>query len=111
MSGYVKIYQSILDSSVWQENEPTRLVWITMLAMADMTGCLEASVSGIARRANVSIENCRRALERLSSPDPDDKSGVLDGVRIQKISRGWFVVNHKYYRDLRTDRQISGAAR
>ena len=34
-SGYVKIYGSILGSSVWAEAPSTRIVWITMLALAD----------------------------------------------------------------------------
>ncbi len=111
MAGYVKIHQCVLDSSIWQEPEGTRLVFLTMLVMADQEGHVEASVSGLARRANVSIDSCRRALETLSSPDPDDRSGVENGVRISKVPRGWFVINHKYYRDLRTDKQIATAAR
>lgn len=111
MSGYVKIYQSILDSSIWQETQATRLVWITLLAMADRNGRVEASVSGVARRANVQLKDCELAIEALCSPDKDDKSKVLDGRRLQVVDRGWFVVNHKYYRDLRTEKQISTAER
>lgn len=109
--GYAKIYESILDSSVWSESATTRLVWITMLAMADQDGHVEASVGGLARRANVSRDECEAALAVLSSPDPDDKSGVDDGRRIRKVERGWTITNHRQYREMRTRKQIEGAQR
>jgi hypothetical protein len=109
--GYAKIYESILDSSVWSEAAATRLVWITMLAMADQDGHVEASLGGLARRANVTREECEQALAVLSNPDPDDKSGVDDGRRIQKVERGWSITNHRRYREMRTKKQIEGAQR
>ena len=38
---FVKLHGSILDSSVWGESKATRLVWITMLAMADGEGTVD----------------------------------------------------------------------
>jgi hypothetical protein len=112
MSGFVKIYESILDSSIWSESAGTRLVWITMLAMADKNGVVEASVGGLARRAQVSREECEKALEVLSAPDPDDKSGVDEGRRIQPVpGRGWHITNHAAYREIRTDTQVKTAER
>lgn len=111
MKDFVKLYSTILDSSIWSESKDTRLVWITMLAMADQHGHVEASVGGLARRAQVSREECEAALLVLSSPDPDDKSGVDDGRRIQKTDRGWEITNHRHYRDFRTEQQVRGAER
>ena len=107
----MKIYQSILDSSVWSESQSTRLVWITMLTMADWDGRVFASVDGIARRAVVSIDEATEALAVLSSPDANDRSGVEEGRRIVQIERGWRVINHSYYRDLRTEKQVKTAER
>lgn len=107
----MKIYQTILDSSIWGEEHATRLVWITLLAMADFNGRVEASVGGLARRAQVTEAECKAALEILSSPDPDDKSKVDEGRRIRPVERGWVVVSHSYYRDLRTESQIKTALR
>ena len=101
MSGYAKVYTSILDSSVWSESYATRLVWITMLAMANNGGRVEASVGGLARRAQVTREECEAALEVLLSPDPDDKSGVAEGRRIAGCDRGWTITNYEYYRTIR----------
>jgi hypothetical protein len=112
LSGFVKIYESILDSSIWSESASTRLVWITMLAMADQHGLVEASVGGLARRAQVSREDCEAALLVLSSPDPDDKSGVDEGRRIHRVEgRGWRITNHAAYREIRTEKQVKTAAR
>jgi hypothetical protein len=111
VSGYAQIYQLILDSSIWQEPGSTRLVWITMLVLADGQGVVRCSVPGLARRANVGLEECRAALETLTSPDPDDQSGVDEGRRLHKLERGWLVVNHEYYRNYRTQEQMDGAER
>jgi hypothetical protein len=109
--GFVKIYGKILDSSVWSESHATRIVWITMLAMADANGFVEASVGGLARRAQVLRDECEAALKVLQSPDPDDKSGVEEGRRIKPCPRGWLITNHGHYRDLRTNKQVKTAER
>lgn len=111
MSGYVKIYGSILGSSVWAEAPTTRIVWITMLAMADQFGHVEASVSGLARFANVSAAECRKALDALSAPDPDSKSPEFEGRRVEKWERGWTILNYLKYREMRTPKQVADADR
>ena len=97
---YTKLWSSLLDSSVWGEPDHVRLVWITMLAMKDEHGYVGASVDGIARRANVSIEQAEDALQRLQAPDPRSRSDAHDGRRIEAVHRGWDILNHSYFRDL-----------
>ena len=111
MSGYVKIYGSILGSSVWAEAPTTRIVWITMLAMADQFGHVEASVSGLARFANVTVPECRKALDALASPDEDSKSPEFEGRRVEKWERGWTILNYLKYREMRTPKQVADADR
>lgn len=111
MTSFVKLYGSILGSSVWSESLPTRIVWITMLALADERGKVEASVSGLARIANVTRAQCENALERLTAPDPDSKSPEFEGRRIEKVSGGWMILNYLAYRDLRSPRQVAEAER
>ena len=43
MNGFTKLFQSILTSSVWSEDNETRIVWITMLALADQNGSVSAT--------------------------------------------------------------------
>lgn len=111
MSGFVKLYGSILESSIWFENPWTRLLWITMLAMADADGLVMASVPGLAHRARIPLDECRASLRVLESPDPDDRSGADDGRRIRVVPGGWQLVNYDRYRELRTERQVKEAER
>jgi hypothetical protein len=98
---FVKVFGSILDSSVWSEPLATRVVWITLLAMADADGCVSAAVPGLVRRAQVSREDVEAALAKFLAPDPDDRSGVEDGRRLRVIRGGWQIVNYTHYREFR----------
>lgn len=102
---WIKLYGSTLDSSIWQEEAATRLVWMTLLMMADWDGKVEASVGGLARRARVSREDCLRALETFEAPDIDSTDGT-SGERIEKVLGGWLVLNVRKYRDERTPDQL-----
>lgn len=95
---YVKLHRSILDSTVWQESKETKLVWITMLAMASPTGYVGAAIPGIASRAGVSTEEAEAAIERLLSPDPHSRSPDFGGRRIETADRGWLVLNYEKFR-------------
>lgn len=110
MAGYTKLHSTILDSSVWAESIATRIVWITMLAMADQNGIVQASTGGLARRANVTREECDKALEVFLGPDPDSRDGTT-GERIEKVPGGWLVLNHANYRDKQTREQEQTALR
>ncbi len=96
---YAKLHGSILDSSVWQTALHVKIVWITMLAMKDRDGVVEAAVPGLAHRAGVSIEQAEDALAQLSAPDRYSRTPDHDGRRIAKIDGGWEVLNHDKYRD------------
>lgn len=89
MHGYTKLFQSILASSIWCEDDKTRIVWITMLALADQFGVVEASVGGLADLSRVSKEDCQKAIEKFLAPDPDSRSMEYDGRRIERVEGGW----------------------
>ena len=99
MTGYTKLFSSILASTVWREDNDTRIVWITMLAMADKSGLVEASIPGLADFARVPTEACQKALAKLSSPDTWSRSKEHDGRRIAEVDGGWQILNHGAYRD------------
>lgn len=98
MAGYAKLFGSLLTSSVWCEDNVTRVVWITMLAAADADGVVEGSVPGFARLANVTVDELRAALAKLSAPDPDSRTLDKEGRRIEAIEGGRQVVNYAKYR-------------
>src|SRR3990167_8591394 len=99
MAGFTKLFNSILMSSVWDESDESRIVWITLLALADQHGHIDGTVKSLARVARVPLPACQKAVETLLGPDPDDRSGVDDGRRIRTEQGGWMIVNHALYRD------------
>lgn len=108
---YVKLFGTILDSSIWTTDPETRVVWITMLAMADADGFVWASVDGLARRANVSLAACERALGLFLAPDNKSRTDPHDGRRIETADGGWFLLNYQKYREIRSRKQVMDAAR
>ena len=98
MAGYTKLFNSILASTIWREDDKTRIVWITLLAMADKYGVAEGSVPGLADFARVSLQDCENALERLQSPDKHSRTKEHDGRRIEVVAAGWRIINHAKYR-------------
>ena len=100
MAGYAKLFTRILDSTVWRENNPTRILWITMLALADRYGYVHNTVPGLADRAKISIEECEYALQRFQQPDKYSWSKQEEGRRIRVVDEGWFLINHDKFRHL-----------
>lgn len=100
MTGYTKLFSSLVTSSIWSEDDQTRIVWVTMLALADRHGEVHASVPGLAKVAGVSIEACNAAINKFLAPDPYSRTPDLDGKRIERIDGGWELINHAKYRAL-----------
>ena len=99
MAGYTKLFNSILASTIWREPNHVRILWITLLAMADRNGVVEGSVPGIADFARISVDECRQAFTVLQQPDEDSRSKEHEGRRIAEIEGGWEILNHHKYRE------------
>lgn len=82
------------------EPDQTRLVWITMLAIADKNGEVQGSIPGLARIAGVSVEATREAINKFLSPDPDSRTKDDEGRRIETIDGGWRLLNYRKYREM-----------
>jgi len=98
--GFTKLFNSIVTSTIWCEDDKTRIVWITMLALCDRYGDLSASIPGLAHVANVSIEATKVALKNLMKPDPYSRTKNHGGRRIVEIDGGWHIFNYAKYRDM-----------
>ncbi|HTM89601.1 MAG TPA: hypothetical protein VL155_15460 [Terriglobales bacterium] len=90
---------------MWQQEDATRLVWVTMLAMADKHGEVMASILGLAHRARVTVEDCEKAIQHLSGPDPYSRTGENDGRRIEAIDGGWEILNYAKYRRMMSEEE------
>lgn len=96
---YCKLHETLISSSIWGECDPTRIVWVTMLALKNDAGEVLASLPGLARLASVPVEAAEAAVELLSAPDPYSRTPDYEGRRIEAIEGGWVVLNHELYRE------------
>lgn len=108
---FVKLFGTLLNSSIWDEDAATRLVWITLLLMADEEGYVRATEKALCRQARVTQEDCRRALKVLSGPDLATGTQDYGGRRVEAVEGGWLLLNYMKYREIRTKQQIQAAAR
>lgn len=116
---YVRVFESILDSSLNVQSVPpaARWLWITMLIIADQnrTGVVDMPVERLAARAGLTIQQTSDALALLGAPDPQSSTADEDGRRLVPIredsSRGWRLVNWEKYRDIATAEQQREATR
>ena len=99
-SGYTKLFGSIVASTIWREDDKTRIVWITLLALSDKDGYVAGSIPGLADLARVTIPECEQALEKLQRPDRYSRSPEHDGRRVEVVDGGWLVLNRAKYRDM-----------
>jgi hypothetical protein len=100
---FTKLSSSIITSTIWREDDKTRIVWITLLALADQHGEVAASIPGLAAMANVAVDECERALRKLESSDPYSRTKDYEGRRIESVDGGWRVLNYRKYRSTRDD--------
>ncbi len=100
MSGsFTKLHSSLLTSTLWREDPATKVVWVTLLAMADRSGVVEATVPGLAAYANVSVAETEAAIEKFMSPDKYSRTPAREGRRIEVIDVGWQLLNYEKYRE------------
>lgn len=99
MAGYfTKLDSGITESTIWQAPDTTRIVWITMMAMADQHGYVGASLPGLASRARVSMQACAEAVKAFLAPDEYSRTADFEGRRIAEADGGWILLNHAKYR-------------
>lgn len=111
LGGFVKLYGTILTSSVWVESHETFRVWMAMLVLADRNGYVAGTAPGLASIARVTLDECEAALAVLMAPDTHSRTKEHGGRRIEIIEGGWTILNHAKYRELRSDSQIATAER
>lgn len=100
MHGFTKLFGTIVTSTIWREDDRTRILWITLLALSDRLGNVSASIPGLAALANMDVASCEAALDKLKSPDPYSRTKDFGGSRIKDIDGGWHILNYVKYREL-----------
>ena len=105
---YVKLFDDLLDSTIWMEKDHIVRVWLTLLLLSNSEGFVEMPIPALASRARVGLDECAEAIARLEAPDPYSRTGIEEGRRIIKITDEktlWKIVNFEYYRALRSAEQ------
>jgi uncharacterized phage protein (TIGR02220 family) len=104
---YVKLFQSIITSSIMEESVETRYVFIMLLALADAKGYVMGNDPALARQLNIDRDKFDAAIKRLMSPDPTSHSKAEGGRRLllSDWCTGYFIVNYMRYRAIRDSEQ------
>lgn len=100
MTGYTKLFQTIITSTIWNESNDCKALWITILALKGKDHICRATVPSLAKLNNLSIEDTEKHLKKFQEPDPYSRSTEFDGRRIQRVDGGWLVLNGNKYSQL-----------
>lgn len=104
-AGFTKLFSTIVTSTIWQEDKETKILWITMLALANRYGEVGAAEPGLANAAGLTLDETLKSLKKLESPDLYSRNQDHEGRRVAKIEGGWQILNYAAYRrKMRTSR-------
>jgi hypothetical protein len=111
---YSKLFSSLVYSSLWSEPDHIRILFITMLALADRDGYVYGSRNGLMRAALIDMDAADEhdPFQSLMTPDKDSSDLLRnpdnEGKRIEEIPGGFKIINYTYYRGLRDaeDRKV-----
>lgn len=68
-------FHAILDSEVWMESNDTRILWMTMMGLADRTGLVWVAGPILAHFARLGIDQFNDSISRLEELDIVEKVG------------------------------------
>lgn len=105
MDTYTPLFSKIVDSSVWTEADYVCKVFITLLAVKDRDQVARVNAFEVGRKCwPGDPEAEKRALDALNILAAPDTKRIepqpFDGRRIEKVERGWLVLNGEHYREL-----------
>lgn len=97
--GYTKLFSDIITSSIWNEDDKTRIVWITLLALSNAHGRVHCALPSLAIMSRVKDDECEKAIKKLESPDRHSRTDTHEGRRIEKTEGGWLIINYEKHRN------------
>jgi hypothetical protein len=112
MSGWSPLFSSMYTGSM-RGKLYEQAVWTFMVVNKDRFGVVDFSVAYIAESTGVDPATVRAVIDRFCLPDPDSRSQIAEGRRLEALADrgfGWRVVNHDTYRE-RARRQLYDAQR
>jgi hypothetical protein len=100
MYGYTKLFQSIVTSTIWQEPNDCRVLWITMLALKGADHVCSATIPALAKMCDLTIDQTEQYLKKFQEPDPYSRSTEFDGRRIEKVDGGYYILNGPKFQNM-----------
>jgi len=104
---WFKLQRRLFDSSIWEEALEVRIVWITLVGLAQLPenrkhghGAVVITRGNLARKAFVTAEQLEHALARLTAPDPTSRTRSDDGRRVKVLENGYEIVNFALHHDV-----------
>lgn len=92
------LFGKIVDSSVWDEPDYVRIIFVTMLAKKDKDHVVRATAYMIGKWARKDESEVLEALKILGSPDRRRKEPQPhEGRRIERVEDGWLILNAEKY--------------
>lgn len=76
----------LLHSPLWDQVSSVRILWITMCVLADESGMVYGTDVCFARKAVLTIEQTRQALNILDPINAKHLSIPLDGFAVERLS-------------------------
>lgn len=102
---WFKLNFRIFDSSIWEEDVITRIVWITLLGLAQNLhnkahgpGVVIITPGNLARKALVSREQLDAAIAKLIQPDPYSRTNAGQ-PRLEVLENGYRIPSFDLYHD------------
>ncbi len=75
------------------------MLWITILAMKESDHVVRATVPGLAKLADITVEECAQWMQKFQEPDQWSRSQEFEGRRIERHEEGWMVLNGPKYQN------------
>lgn len=103
---YAPIFDTMLGSSLWDEDYAVRVCFISMLAMKDHNFIVRGTAKHISKMANMKEVEVIECLRILSSPDTNRvEEQEFEGRRIRRVEESghvpaWLILNGAKYVEL-----------
>jgi len=102
---YTKVFRSIYDGTL-ADNWQALVTFQQLLILADADGVVDMTLGAIARTTGIPAEILTAGIAHLEQPDPQSRTPDMEGRRIARLDPhrewGWFLVNFKKYKELRS---------
>jgi hypothetical protein len=111
---YAKVFAQIFDSSI-ADDFRLRHFFMDLLVLADQDGCVDMTLSAIAARTRIPMEEVTAMIAKLEQPDPESRTPDSDGRRIERLDDhrtwGWHIINYARFRQIASDEQRKASQR